>query len=138
MVLQTTDGSRWTITTLIDSDFELSGGFEPVGFEIQTFGMKGILIWCEFDFRESTAVEMCLIAKQQTGGESFPIPHQYTAENGKVILKSLCYRVEDTDMKFIPIYVPIGDLTPIIQLAFRAEGGPLLAIVKKIAYTMRS
>lgn len=134
----TTDGSRWTPTILIDSDIELSAGFEPVGIEIQTFGMKEILVWCEFDFRNSTAVEMCLLARQKTGGESFQIPHQYTAENGKVILKPLCYRIEDTDAKFIPINVSIGDLTPLIQLSFRAEGGPLLAIAKKISYTMRS
>lgn len=136
--LPTTDGSRWETTVLTDYDIPLTGVFEPVGIKIFTRGMRSILVWCEFDFQDSTAIEMCVDARQENNGKAFPIPHQYTIEKGKILLERLCYRIEDTSFIDIPISCKIGDLTQLIQLNFRAEGGPPGAILKKVSYTMRA
>lgn len=136
---QNTDGSRVKLSNIFFGDEPLGGGFAPFGFTISTAGMKTLNVWTDVEWKSSTEIEMCVHAKKtEDATESYQIPLQYAAADGKMECIPLCYRIDDTAYNRIVIAIPIGDLYPFVQLYYRASGGVPAARLINIDVTMRA
>jgi hypothetical protein len=137
MMANTGDGKTWSPTVLLDVETPIGGSFTPVGPTFQTVGMRHIALWMDFEFNNSTFIEMCLYGKLTFDGISRRIP-KVDDICDKMAVKQLCFCLKDPTYTEVIIPVEIGDLVPYVQLGFKADGLAPTATVKSIIYTMRA